>query len=126
MVANKPFSMPFYCTFPMLFRPAPVKPIRQGHQVVQGVNQPSCCQHHQNQPQADCRIQVRPPLSNPIAQRFTLHFEDNSFQVITAVLTIAIYFYLRGVAVGLGGAQLTYFHVVTVFATFVPRFFDQK
>jgi hypothetical protein len=82
-------------------------------------NQPSCCQHHQNQPQADCPIQVRPPLSNLIAQGFTLHFEANSSQ-------IAIYFSLRGVAVALGSAQLAYFHAVIVFATFVPWFFDQK
>jgi hypothetical protein len=69
---------------------------------------------------------VRPPLSNPIAQRFTLHFEADSSQVIAAVLTIAIYFYLGGVTVLLGSAQLTYFHAVIVFATFVPWFFDQK
>ncbi len=83
-------------------------------------------QHHQNQPQADCPIQVHPPLSNPIAQRFTLHFEAISTQVIAAVLTIAVYFYLRGVAVMLGSAQLAYFHTVIVFATFVLCFFDQK
>jgi hypothetical protein len=67
LVANEPSSKPCCCAFPMLFRPAPVKPIRQGHQARQGANQPSCCQHYQNQPRADCRIQVRPPLSNPIA-----------------------------------------------------------
>jgi hypothetical protein len=67
-----------------------------------------------------------PPLSNLIAQRFTLHFEANPSQVIVAVLTIAIYFYLGGVAVALGSAQLACFHVVIVFATFVPRFFDRK
>ncbi len=110
----------------MLFRPVPVKPIRQGHQVDRGVNQPRRCQHHQNQPRADCHIQVHPPLSNPIAQRFTLPFEADSSQVIVAVLTIAVYFYLGGVAVALGSAQLAYFHVVIVFATFVPRFFDRK
>jgi hypothetical protein len=110
----------------MLFRPAPVKPFRQGHQAGQGANQPSHCQHHQNQPRADCCIQVRPPLSNPIAQRFTLHFEANSSQVIMAVLTIAVYFYLGRVVVVLGSAQLTYFHAVIVFATFVPWIFDQK
>jgi hypothetical protein len=69
---------------------------------------------------------VRPPLSNPIAQRFTIHFEANSSQVIGAMLTIVVYFYLGGVAVALGSAQLAYFHAVIVFATFVPRFFDQK
>jgi hypothetical protein len=46
--------------------------------------------------------------------------------VIEAVLTIAIYFYLGGVAVVLSSAQLAYFHAVIVFATFVCRFFDQK
>jgi hypothetical protein len=97
LVVNKPFSRPCCCTFPMLFTPAMVKPIGQGHQAGGGANQQSCCQHHQNQPQADCCIQVRPPLSNPIAQRFTLHLEADSSQVITAVLTIAIYFYLGGV-----------------------------
>jgi hypothetical protein len=71
-------------------------------------------------------MQVRPPLSNPIAQRFTLHFEANSSQVIAAVLTIAVYFYLGGVAVALGSTQLAYFHGVIIFATFVPRFFNQK
>ncbi len=69
---------------------------------------------------------MHPPLSNHIAQRFTLHFEANSSQVIVAVLTIAIYFYLGGVAVAFGSAQHAYFHVVIVFATFVPLFFDQK
>jgi hypothetical protein len=69
---------------------------------------------------------VRPPLSNLIAQRFTLHFEANSSQVIAAVLTIAIYFYLGGVAVALGSAQLAYFHVAIVFATFVPWVFNRK
>jgi hypothetical protein len=69
---------------------------------------------------------MRPPLSNLIAQRFTLYFEANSSQVIVAVLTIAIYFFLGGVAVALGSAQLAYFHVIIVFATFVPQFFDQK
>ncbi len=42
------------------------------------------------------------------------------------MLTIVVYFYLGGVAVALGSAQLAYFHAVIVFATFVPRFFDQK
>jgi hypothetical protein len=69
---------------------------------------------------------VRPPLSNPIAQRFTLHFEANFSQVIAAVLTIAIYFYLGRVAAALGSAQLAYFHAVIVFATFVPWFLDRK
>ncbi len=69
---------------------------------------------------------MHPPLSNPFAQRFTLHFEANSSQVIAAVLTIAVYFYLGGVAAALGSAQLAYFHTVIVFATFVPWFFDQK
>ena len=69
---------------------------------------------------------MRSPLSNLIAQRFTLHFEANSSQVIAAVLTIAIYFYLGGVAVALGSTQLAYFHGVIIFATFVPRFFDRK
>jgi hypothetical protein len=64
------------------------------------------------------------PLSNPITQRFTLHFEANFSQVIAAVLTIAVYFYLGGVAVALGSAQLAYFHAVNFFATFVPWFFD--
>jgi hypothetical protein len=67
-----------------------------------------------------------PPLSNPIAQRFTLHFEANSSQVIAAVMTIAIYFYLGRVAVALGSAQLAYFHMVIIFATFVPWFLDQE
>jgi hypothetical protein len=110
----------------MLFRPAPVKPIWQGHQAGQGANQPSHCQHHQNQPWADWCIQVCPPLSNLIAQMFTLHFEANSFQVIAAVLTIAVYFYLGGLAVALGSTQLAYFHAIIVFTTFVPWFFDQK
>jgi hypothetical protein len=126
LVADKPFSRPCCCAFPMLCRPAPVKPISQGHQAGQGANQPSCCQHHQHQPWADCRNHVHPPLSNAIAQRFTLHFETNSSQVITAVMTIAIYFYLGGVTVALGSAQLAYFHAVILFATFVPWFFDQK
>jgi hypothetical protein len=69
---------------------------------------------------------VHPHLSNPSAQRFTLHFEANSSQVIATVLTIAIYFYLGGVAVALGSIQPAYFHVLIVFATFVPWFFDQK
>jgi hypothetical protein len=69
---------------------------------------------------------VHPPLSNPTAQRFTLHFEANSSQVIVDVLTIAVYFYLGGVAVALESAQLAYFHAVIVFASFVPWFFDQK
>jgi hypothetical protein len=69
---------------------------------------------------------VRPPLSNLIAQRLTLHFEANFSQVIAAVLTIALYFYLGRVAVALGSTQLAYFHVVIVFATFVPWFFEQK
>jgi hypothetical protein len=119
LVVDTPFSRPCCCDFPMLFRPALVKPIRQGHQVGRGANQPSCCQHHQNQPQADCCIQVHPPLSNPIAQRFTLHFEANSSQAIAVVLTILVYFALRS-------AQLACFHAVIVFATFVPWFFDQK
>jgi hypothetical protein len=48
LVAKKPFSRPCCCAVHMLFRPAPVKPIRQGHQAGQGANQPSCRQHHQN------------------------------------------------------------------------------
>ncbi len=126
LVANKPFSRPCCCVYPMLFRTAPVKPIRQGHQAGRGANQPSCHQHHQNCPRADFCIQLHPPPSNLIAQRFTLHFEAKSSQVIGAVLTFAIYFYLGWVAVALGSTQLAYFHVVIVFATFVPRFFDQK
>jgi hypothetical protein len=126
LVASEPFSRPCCCTFPMLFRPALVKPIRQGHQAGQGANQPSCHQHHQNQPWADCCIQVHSPLSNPIAQRFVLHFEAKFSQVIAAVLTIAVYFYLGRVAVALGSAQLAYFHVVIVFATFVPWFYNQR
>ncbi len=117
LVANEPFLRPHCCAFPVLFRPAPVKQIRQGHHSGQGANQLSCHQHHQNRPQADCRIQVHPPLSNPITQRFALHFEADSSQVIAAVLTITVYFYLSGVAVVLGSAQLAYFHVVIVFAT---------
>ncbi len=66
-----------------------------------------------------------PPLSNPIAQRFTLNFEANSSQVIMAVLTIAIYFYLGGVAVAFGSAQHAYLQVVIIFATFVPQFFNR-
>jgi hypothetical protein len=69
---------------------------------------------------------VHPPLSNLIAQRFTLPFEANSSQVIAAMLTITVYFYLGGVAVALGSAQLAYFHVVIIFVTFVPCFFDRK
>jgi hypothetical protein len=69
---------------------------------------------------------VRPSLSNLIAQRFALHFEADSFQVIAVVLTIAVYFYLGRVAVALGSTQFAYFHVVIVFATFVPWFFDRK
>jgi hypothetical protein len=126
LVANKPFSRLCCCAFPVLFRPALVKPNRQGHQAGRGANQPSCCQHHQNWPRADCRIKVRPPLFNLIAQRFTLNFEADSSQVIVAVLTTAVYFYLGRVAVALGSAQLAYFHAVIVFATFVPQFFDQK
>jgi hypothetical protein len=125
-VANKPFSRPCCCTFPVLLRPALIKPIRQGHQARGGANQPDCHQHHQYCPQADCFIQVHPPLSNLIAQRFTLHFEADSSQVIAAMLTITIYFYLDGVAVVLGSTQLAYFHAVIIFATFVPWFFDQK
>jgi hypothetical protein len=45
---------------------------------------------------------MHPPLSNLIAQRFTHYFEANSSQVIMAILTIAVYFYLGGVAVALG------------------------
>jgi hypothetical protein len=66
------------------------------------------------------------PYSNPIVQRLFLHFEANSSQVIAAMLSITIYFYLGGVAVALGSTQLAYFHVVIVFATFVPGFFDQN
>jgi hypothetical protein len=51
---------------------------------------------------------VRPPLSNLIAQRFTLHFEANSSHVIAAVLTIAVCFYLGGVAVALGHQKQHY------------------
>jgi hypothetical protein len=98
----------------MLFRPALVKPIRQGHQAGQGANQPRHHQHHQNQPRADCCIQVHSPLSNLIAQRFTLHFEAYSSQVIAAMLTIAVYFYLNRVSVALWSAQHAYFHVVIV------------
>jgi hypothetical protein len=32
LVVNEPFSRSCCCAFPMLFRPALVKPIRQGHQ----------------------------------------------------------------------------------------------
>jgi hypothetical protein len=69
---------------------------------------------------------VHPPLSNPIAQRFTLHFEANFSQVIAVVLTIAVYFYSGRVAVALRSTQLAYFHVAIVFTTFVPWFFNQN
>ncbi len=46
--------------------------------------------------------------------------------MIAAVLTIAVYFYLYGVTVRLGSAQLEYLHTVIVFATFVFQFFSQK
>ncbi len=46
--------------------------------------------------------------------------------MVAAVLTIAAYFYLGGVAVVLGIAQLAYFCAVIVFATFVPWLFDRK
>jgi hypothetical protein len=49
----------------------------------------------------------------------TVHIEAEVSQVIGAVLTIAIYFYLYGVTDGLGSAQLAYLHAVIVFATFV-------
>ena len=69
---------------------------------------------------------MHPPLSNPIAPRFTLHFEANSSQVIAAVLTITVYFYLSGVAVVLGSTQLAYFHAVIVFATFFLGFLTKS
>ncbi len=70
LVANKPFSRPCCCAFPMLFRPAPVKPIRQGYLAGQGLNQPSCRQHHQNQPQSKCTLLS--PIQSPRGLLFTL------------------------------------------------------
>ena len=42
--------------------------------------------------------------------------------MIGAVLTIAYYFFLYGVSVGIGSAQLAYLHAVIVFETFVFDF----
>jgi hypothetical protein len=56
----------------------------------------------------------------------TVHIEAKVAQVIGAVLTIAIYFYLYGVTAGLGSAQLAYLHAVIIFATFIFQFFSQK
>jgi hypothetical protein len=49
----------------------------------------------------------------------TVHIKAEVSQVIGAVLTIAIYFYLYGISVGVGSAQLAYLHAVIVFTTFV-------
>jgi hypothetical protein len=49
----------------------------------------------------------------------SIHIKAEVLQVIGAVLTIAIYFYLYGITVRLGSAQLAYLHAVIVFATFV-------
>jgi hypothetical protein len=51
-----------------------------------------------------------------------VHVEAKVSQVINAVLTIAVYFYLYGIIVRLGSAQLAYLHAVIVFATFVFDF----
>jgi hypothetical protein len=56
----------------------------------------------------------------------TFHIKAKVSQVIGAVLTIAVYFYLYGITVRLGSAQLAYLHAVIVFATFGFSFFSQK
>jgi hypothetical protein len=56
----------------------------------------------------------------------TVHIEAKVSQVIGAVLMIAIYFYLYGISVWVGSAQLAYLHAFIVFATFVFQFFSQK
>jgi hypothetical protein len=92
----------------MLFQPTPAKPTRQGHQVgPRGLHQPNFQQN--NRPPADsCRVDKQ-PLHSLITKRVTVHIKAKVFQVIGAVLTIAIYVYLYDVTVGLGSAQLEYF-----------------
>jgi hypothetical protein len=55
-----------------------------------------------------------------------VHIKAEVSQVIGAVLMIAVYFYLYGIPVRLGSAQLAYLHAVIIFATFVFQFFSQK
>jgi hypothetical protein len=109
----------------MLFWPAPAKPTRQGHQVgPRGLHQPNPWQN--NQPQADsCHVDLQSPRY-PITKRVSVHIKAKVSQVIGAVLTTAVYFYLYGVTVRLGSAQLAYLHAVSIFATFVFLFFRQK
>jgi hypothetical protein len=45
-----------------------------------------------------------------------VHIKAKVSQVIGAVLTIAIYFHLYGITVGLGSAQPGYLHAVIIFA----------
>jgi hypothetical protein len=52
----------------------------------------------------------------------TVHIEAEVSQVIGAVLRIPVYFYLYSISVGVGSAQLAYFHAVIVFATLVFGF----
>jgi hypothetical protein len=71
-----------------------------------------------NWPQDDsCHVNEQPQRS-PITERVTVHIKAEVSQVIGAVLRIAIYYYLYGITVGLGSAELAYLHAVIVFATF--------
>jgi hypothetical protein len=54
----------------------------------------------------------------------TVHIEAEVSQVIGALLMIAVYFYLYGVIVGVGRAQLVYLHAVIIFATLFFDFFS--
>jgi hypothetical protein len=49
----------------------------------------------------------------------SVHIKAKVYQVIDAVLMIAVYFYFYGITVKLGSAQLAYLHAVIVFAIFV-------